>query len=272
MFESLREAGEPSWLVLWPFSNKQKKELNMNLMECLKEFGVRASAKDIKLLAEFVGVSSLTVNGWLRDVSRGRPMGEKALKAVHFLNLLGYHAEELDGLKGPIYDFGKAIAFGAISFEEAVQRLNYKKPSHLLVVLRGESGILRGRQETMRKFCKSCETELERNLATWREKLQLPSREEGNSWSSDQEGKSSTLVGGLDNQKRRDVIEGLARLLQACLPLAQLVGSDVFSANDREKLRELAGRETVHQTSVALTKLAGERARERTLEREHRVL
>ena len=58
-----------------------------------------------------------------------------------------------------------------------------------------------------------------------------------------------------------DDITIFAHLMQTALPLAKRLASDDYSAEDRKKLRELAGKHTIFELNNELAKLCGERAR-----------
>jgi hypothetical protein len=67
----------------------------------------------------------------------------------------------------------------------------------------------------------------------------------------------------------KDEISEFAKLAKKMLPLAKKLASDEFTAEDRARLRELAGTSTIFELKNELVKLCGERARAQLLNQEY---
>lgn len=63
-------------------------------------------------------------------------------------------------------------------------------------------------------------------------------------------------------QADKHIIDSLCNILQAALPLVQLIESDTFTATDRVALRELVGEENFFRLSCYLSNLCSEKSRE----------
>lgn len=224
--------------------------------EALAEGFSKTNKGLVSLLAEFSGANTETVKTWLSN--QVLPKGEYALKAMYFLEITGYAPVLSDN--PDVKRFGYSLALGIITPPAAQNVTGYVKLSSLYAVLRGEVGITINRREAMAMFNTEHEEQVTSRIAYWKQRLVstgLVNQEE-------------ELLPDSNSDKTNDkllVVNCLGSLLSAILPLAQLVASDRFSAEDREKVRESAGRSTVLFLTNALVQLSGERARASSLSR-----
>lgn len=112
--------------------NREEKEVfRGHAEECLKALSSNLAKSDhkevkrvINHMAAFCGVRAKTIREWLKKTEK-LPQGEYYLRAVCFLDLMGYRVIELERKqKGP-RGFFELLGFGIITVEEAIRRLGY---------------------------------------------------------------------------------------------------------------------------------------------------
>ncbi|MFC1656547.1 hypothetical protein ACFL14_01085 [Patescibacteria group bacterium] len=197
--------------------------------ECLRDLSQKPSRSDIiKKLSEFVGVVNKTVAKWLNG--KRMPNGENLLKLRYFLDQEGYQVSELLDLDKDIREFGRFVAVGKITLDSAYKLLKFTHRDTIL-------DLLLGRQNTSREKILLIQKYLDSEI-----------------FSSEYD--------------KDAIIRATASNIQALDSLVGLVLSDSFTAEDRAKIRQLAGSDTVFRTSNSLNRLCGETARRKISQKE----
>lgn len=220
-----------------------------------------------KVIASFAGVGDSTVYRWFRGVMQ--PVGEPLLRLRFYMEFLGYNVQELQALNPPVRDTARLFAFGITTLSEIAQLVGYSEgrggTDTLLAVFRGTHGVSKQRLEQFTSFVELYGEQLpEKKRATQKIQLNGTARAEAD---VDQAPVRPTVVQTLRpaSQKppssREALIESLAGSVKALIPLARAISSDDFTAEDRARVRELAGGDGVFTLANLLYRLCGERAR-----------
>lgn len=222
--------------------------------ECLTHLGRQVPSSDVergafyKPIADFTRRSHSTVGRWFKGESAIE--GESLLRLRYYLTKLGYQVSELEMLHPTIRELGRVIAEGKIEFEKAVDLIGIDRDQLYRTVLRGVMP-LDDRLERIAELVK----ELGGGTSAGRSE-RVVTREVASR-------KGDQANAGLS---REDTILSLACLIKAATPLAQAIVSDAFSAEDRQRLRDLAGKDGVYRLSTIMNRLCSEAARSHFVE------
>lgn len=220
-----------------------------------------------KMLASFVGVGDEAVYHWFKKGAL--PVGEPLLRLRFYLEFLGYNVEELQTLAPPIRDAARLFAFRVATLPEIAQLVGYPEGRSgidtLLKVFRGTQGVTKQRLEQFTSFVELYGEQLSEKKRTT-QKIQLNESASGvQSGGAPEVVKTPQVVHPLRppvQPRDRDVIiESLGTSVKALIPLARAVSSDNFTADERARVRELAGGDGVFTLANLLYRLCGERAR-----------
>ena len=227
--------------------------------DALKQLSEHEKRKFIlELLTEFVGVQTpSTTSKWL---SNGQmPVGINLKKAQVFLSMLGFHVGELEKNDPHIRSLTEYVAFGLITEEDITKGFGLSRNS-VYRILRDGGVVSTDRLQQIQEITKGKEEELQNRKQQWQERLTPYVVVENHTQSVESNG-DETVIQIEDVTHREDLLKVLAVQLKAMLPIASFILSDEFSADDRNRLRELSGRFTIFNLSNVLHGLCGEQAR-----------
>ncbi|MFA6519527.1 MAG: helix-turn-helix transcriptional regulator [Candidatus Paceibacterota bacterium] len=243
--------------------------------KCLTHFAQvpgEAPTDKHKKVAAFTGVGEQTVRRWFNG--RVKPMGESLTRLMFYLELHGYEITELEVLSPPIRDVAQIYAFRILSLTEIVDLVGYPKEGRvgtdsLYRVFHGKQSVPNKRMQkfaTLAELYKDQIPEKQRGTvrvnitgSTSDHKLQAPpARVEANVPVR----AAAPLQKKSSQSEHEAIIASLAGSVKALIPLAQMVSSDGFTAEERTQVRELAGNNSVFTLANLLYRLCGERARE----------
>lgn len=220
-----------------------------------------------RTIADFVGVGDSAVYRWFKGGIQ--PVGEPLLRLRFYMEFLGYNVAELQSLNPPVRDAARLFAFRIATLREIAQLVGYSEGrggiDTLLAIFRGTQGVSKQKLDEFTLFVEIYEKHLsEKKRAT--KKIQLncgPSRTQVEG--ALEAAKPSQVLHPLRTvaqPRDRDVIiESLGTSVKALIPLARAVSSDGFTAEERARVRELAGGDGVFTLANLLYRLCGERAR-----------
>lgn len=217
------------------------------------------------VVGQFVGVGDQTIRRWFKKELH--PVGEGLIRLRYYLEFLGYEVEELESLDKRIRDLARIYAFGVITLQEILGETKFNTGSSgtsaLLSVFRGVRSIsnskyakfvaltelyseaLAVKRATTKKVLLSSSTPPAKPALVITSPVPLPPR----------------LAAHKPQGSHLALIESLAGLVKAAIPLARELESDEFTAEERALVRELAGGDGVHRLANMLFRICGERAR-----------
>jgi hypothetical protein len=221
-----------------------------------------------KAIASFAGVGDSTVYRWFKGVMQ--PVGEPLLRLRFYMEFLGYNVQELQALNPPVRDAARLFAFGIATLSEIAQLVGYSEgrggTDTLLAVFRGTQGVSKQRLGQFTSFVELYGEQLsEKKRVT--QKIQLNGTVRAEVDADQAPTRSASVVQALrpasqkPTSSRDALIESLAGSVKALIPLARAISSDDFTAEDRARVRELAGGDGVFTLANLLYRLCGERAR-----------
>ncbi len=209
-------------------------------------------------IAEFVGCESDSVHRWFRA---SKPTGENLVRLRFFLDFLGCKVTELESLPKIVRDFGRIVAFKVVTLSDAANFVGYKTgdTESLLRVLHGKSSPSKEKQEKFVAFVEAYDKQLvEKERLT--KKIDLEVKIIRQDFSRENVHPIQQPVeGSLDGHKV--IIESLVGSIKALIPLVREVSSDSYTAEEREKLRELAGPGVIFSFSNLMYRLCSEKGR-----------
>ncbi len=236
--------------------------------ECLKHLsqaidGAEAKSKQTRLAAYF-GVSRDVMANWL--AGNRHPVGENLIRMTFYLEFLGYKVAEIEAMRPEVRDVARLFAFGISSIPEIADMVGYKGGERsgietTRLVLQGKHAVLRDKLPHFAAFAELHGAQLEslkRNapnvLRTERPVASVQPREPTSP--------TVALRTARDAPAGHDaIIRALAGFVQAAVPLVDLVLSDEFTPEERQRVRDLVGNEGVSRLSNLFTRLSGEAAR-----------
>lgn len=240
-------------------------KFNGTTEQCLHHLAATAFDRDPgEALASFVGATKHpTVDRWFSN--RAKPVGEYLLKIRYFLELLGYHVNELEMLDPTVRDAGRLVAFSIIEPDDLAKEFGYRATENakdsMMRVLFGKSVPSADKIEKARQMLDACADLVEEKRREIIGNLPVP-KKAGNGQDRDQRIAAVAPAHVPRRQDRNEsVIDALANMVKAMIPIADLVLSDDFSPEQRKNLRERADVDGVFRLSNLLNRLCGERAR-----------
>lgn len=230
--------------------------------ECLAHFsGARFEGDKKEAVAAFCNVSiDNTARRWLSPKHPIKPAGANLIKVRYYLDHLGYDVAELRALEDPVRDLGRLIAFSVVTFEDAMDAVGIPKRDHgggqLYVILHGEQGLSEERREKVVAFVNEFRQYLPDAVASVPKLRYLngdtPKRELPPRPVPPQAAPSRALATALEETALAHAIAGLHALLK--LTAAEL------GPEGRERVRQIAGKQVVFETSNYLEGLCSETA------------
>ncbi len=211
-----------------------------------------------KPLADFLGINPATIRCWF--VGSAKPLGLQLVKLRYFLEERGYDVQELHKLPGPVMALGKAIAYGKIGFDDAVEKIHMSQGSELLQVLHGNRGVSNERMATIVRICGDTPFQEGERPA--------PADPTGEPAQAAPSGKTEEEIINLLNS-----LDGLCALLE---PRLGRMLSNAVTPEQRQAFREKAGRHRVFdmanrffRLNKQLNALCSEKAREITAQNQN---
>lgn len=197
----------------------------------------------------------------IRDWTLGQPpIGTNLIRVRYFLVADGYAVSEIEKLHPLVRELGQLLAYGVLSLDAIRQEMGYSNTKDVLATLHGKQRPNNFEQRISRlvnKYRPSIAQRLRDNQHI--HSIPAPAASRTSPTGRRPEAKPS-IVGSHPIDKR-SVVESLAALIRAGLPLAELIESDVFSDQDRRQLRVLTGQNGVFRLANILNRLCGEEAR-----------
>lgn len=237
--------------------------------KCLVHFRDAPFSGDKKaVLAKFCRVNAAsTVRRWLsKGQTKLRPVGVTLIRLRYYLELLGYEVSELSKLSKPLYIAGGLVAFGLVEIDELVTQFEIPGGRggrcQLLAVWHGEQGMSPERLKKVAAYVAA--GKFEQLLAEARQ--QTPRLEyRGEKLSAIRpaapvQPMPAPTVARQRQNSEDPIVGSLADLIKAMTPLARAVASNAYSAEDRNRLRELTGKGVIFEASNLLSSLCSETA------------
>jgi len=215
---------------------------------CLKQFGalIGDDVEQKRLFASLNNVELQTIERWLKGDQF--PSGLNEIRLRFALEHAGYKLIELNLLPRNIYIFAKHIAYGLCPIKEAEQLLNVNRQA-ILRIISGRGNTTDEKLEYITLYNELHEQQLiDYELTIPALKAPVPSFNNVN--------KNDGPVAD-----KKFIIDMFINLVTAIAPLAKLLASDEINPEDREEVRERAGRYTIFNFKNDLVRLCGERAR-----------
>lgn len=236
-----------------------------NTAACLRHLAAAIGSDNTKrdIVARFADVDSGTVRRWFKS---GRvPIGETLIRARFYMEFLGYEVEEVQVLNPVIRSAAEMLAFGASTIPEIVKFLGYTEGKvgveAVLAVFRGAQGVSPKRYEDL-KILVELNQELTEGKKKATQRISFEDVQPRHHRSVQAPLPPRLRLGERSPLNLRQLlIESAAKQVEALLPLAQAIESDEFTAEERAKLRELAGGNGVFKLANTLSRLCGERSR-----------
>ncbi|MCX6713115.1 MAG: hypothetical protein NTY66_02830 [Candidatus Vogelbacteria bacterium] len=137
-----------------------------HLTECLAHFEPRIIGRKNMAarlqMAQFCGVSDVTVASWFSKTKTILPGGETLIRLLCYLDSQGYRVSELETVKegSTIRNFLELIGYGLLSGKEAAEALGYQNTQSLWLVLSGKQASSEEKKLQMRGLWQSRREEL----------------------------------------------------------------------------------------------------------------
>lgn len=215
---------------------------------CLKQLNeaIENDLEKRRLFASLNNVELKTAERWLRGDQF--PNGLNEIRLRFALEHMGYRLVELDVLSRPIYTFGKHIAYGLCTLEEAEELLSVNRQA-VYRIISGRGNTTNEKLEYVVLY----NEEHQQQLANY--ELTLPTV--GPIIQKVAPAVSSEAL----PTNKEFIADVFVSLVKAMSPLAKLLASDDVTPEDREAIRERAGRYAIFNLKNDLVRLCGERAR-----------
>jgi hypothetical protein len=236
-----------------------------NTEGCFRHFIEVAKAPHLdkrEALSKFMGVPiEPTIRRWFKGETS--PQGEYLVQVRYFLEILGYEVAELEKLNPIVRKTGRIIAYRLKAIGEVAEMLGYsskQKSGQMLVVLHGVGGLSTDKLKKAETLVETMHVTLEQETA--RRKLALrigKSEAKQTNLLAARPALSAANGSGLSNKKL--MLEAAAHFVSGLIPIADYLLSDSCSEEDRKKLHDLAGADSVLKLTTRLRRLCSETAR-----------
>lgn len=222
--------------------------------ECLKALVSRAGEESVMdALVNVFGdsASPVTLKRWLRHED-ALPFGENLIRLAWFLELVGCELTDRGDSSAELSSLRELIACRLVA-SQAMAKLVGCSPSHFLAVLHGKYAL---NPEWATNLLDVYQGDILKQKDAKRQEISEACAKVGLIFKKPEPEAPAAL------SPNDGVVDILAALILAAIPLAQLVSSDACSPEDRERLREKTGQTGPYNLGVLLQRLCGERARE----------
>lgn len=249
---------------------EQKWLFKGNTLECIKEFATYIDdfmerPNIVSSLVKFVGCSRNTALRWL--AGNRKPLGEYLLSVRYFLWYQGYRVKELYKLDPVVFKLGRLIAFRMISLQTVTEFLEYDQTDSTMRILHGKSNMSRHRYDLATQII-ALDIESEVKINEMVERFSLlddfmtlnpPTTEKPVVKHSSS--KSKHQVSEIDSIKAAFI-----KYVEAGIPLAEILISDVLTDDDRRQLRRLIANDGLFELANLLNGLCSKESRRIYLE------
>ncbi len=241
--------------------------------ECFAHFADAHRPESVKIICVFTQVPSKTVQDWMYNKGF-RGVGLNLIKLRYMLELAGYDVIELRHIPETNKNMGRAIAYGLLTLEELVPIYRFSNGvqpfNQLLRVLLGKGSVVNERMAHVRDYEQQLLPRLQerRNeVLTRQPELTVNIESSSDTRKVADEPNQHAEAPRISSLRPTQVgehdllIDAAAGLVNTLLPLADLLLSDAYSAEDRSRLRERAGGDGIFKLANRLNRLCGEKAR-----------
>ncbi|HTE57808.1 MAG TPA: hypothetical protein VK694_03605 [Verrucomicrobiae bacterium] len=225
---------------------------------------LRHAKLDDDLVAEFVGVTTATIDTWLRK--NIVPRGQQINRLWHLLALAGVDSPELKRVSAYGRYLGELMAYDLVSLEAAQHSCKLLNEQGVLHIIRGEQSPPTRPRDTLEDLRVVYGDDLEKAKRVWKEKLGLDDQE-ADPVQADVEELPAVLptpVPALLHMSadpgKHDRLLAIAQRFAAVTADARYLVSAGCTAEDRELVRELLGEDGMFNFSNLVNKLCSERA------------
>lgn len=239
-------------------SNKARPSPKGTVEECLNAVVKKGGVESVgRILNVVFGESATvtTINEWCKG--QRMPLGGNLIRLAWFLDQIG--CELIDrGIKDDDRDFCRELIACQVAIPADLAVLVSVDNDHFMRVLQGKGAFNPEWALPIRQYYDA--TTLETVRSKKEEILRLSSEMDlmfGKMERSVPVTQTSFPVGSVDG-----VVDMLATLIRSAIPLAEFLGSDACSPEDRERLREKTSHTGPYNLGFLLQALCGERARE----------
>ena len=218
---------------------------------------LKFAADPIPAMSDFIGANPDTIRRkWPKKFSA---IGENLLKLRYFLELMDYDVEELNRLQPAVRELGRLYTYDIVTMGEIARALAFTGENtgeQVLRVLMGRRSLVDERLAKAQAFVRQFDETLRETRARLEERRPPLAKAQPVS-------QPTSSAKPVHQDAKAPVIEAFALGVQMLLPLADLLLSDRFTADDRNRMREAAGTTGVFDLSNRLHALCGEKARMR---------
>jgi len=221
-----------------------KENLSGKLLECMKHYReIDDDFSGRKMMAEFIGCSyEGSVLYWFSRLKQ--PTSKNFNGLAFFLEMLGYKVKEIQGLASEAHDLAKAIAFRVVSVEESAEALGVT-PNTILRIISGRNQAMSKTKDRINRYLADKAIKVTAQESAWWSKTSRVSKPHLNGSEVEQpveRRQDVSKVESLSSEERTvlekdHVLEAFASLLAAAMPLADLIVTDMFTDEDRDRLR-----------------------------------
>lgn len=225
-------------------------------------------------MADFVCVLPVTIARCFSE--KKFPSARSLFFFKHFFQLIGYDVTDLPKMHKEEFMLGQLITSQTIAVSEVVARLGYSE-QHFWEALK-EQKMLSGKRLLAQKLIKELRLPFEQKQAEWRQRAFAYSTLKNNQ--NDTAPKPPVVIDTSSKapappapvpavkptsnpDSHGGIISALAQLIKSAAPLATLVNSDEFSAEERRKLRDQCDVNLIFDFTNNMLGLSGEKSRER---------
>lgn len=241
-----------------------------SLTDCIEDFYENVETNDYvvrSVLRDLTGVTSNTISRWMRGVHE--PSGINRVAVIYVLERIGYRISEFESVSDTVRDYGLYVVFGDKTAQSVQCELNLRNQQQVGELLLGRRYVSKEMRETMEQEVQQDKAGL---VSKKREiEARLPSVDDSDIFVSadDLLKKSETRNGQpaqveLSDSLREEITEAFISQAESLKTLAELVLSDEFSGDDRQKIRDrFESGNGIFELSNLINQLCSETARER---------
>lgn len=233
-------------------------------LKCFRHF-LEADMPDFdkrKTLSEFTGVpTEPTIRRWFKGTAT--PVGEYLIRLRYFLDTLGYEVAELETLNPMVSKLGRILAYRLKTIDEIADALGYtssQRAGQMLVVLHGVSGLSADKLRKAELFVETMRLTLDQETTRRRALLRV-GKKETKELLIQPARSAAQMANGSGRGEKKLLLRSAARQVTDLTEIADFLLSDSCSVEDRKKLHELAGADSVLKLITRLRRLCSETAR-----------
>lgn len=134
--------------------------------------GTNGARRALEPIAKFCGADTQTVACWLRE-SGAKTIGEKRIRLICFLDMVGYRVLEVESLGYPRKDMLKVIAFNVLTVRETAMACGYAGEQSLYRLFFSNSGVNLQSHQKMCQLLATRKCELAQKVAEAKTEFRL---------------------------------------------------------------------------------------------------